>query len=194
MSTRFYLMPMVLGGPGGTALVPKYESTMQVEGVGTAIVPYGIENVCLVAASGINEATHLLVAANSDVVTLPENIDQSIGAQLAVVQARLEALHIPADWVQSGFSYRSILRVVVLIFQLAQRYRGLGFGRLLEGKTLSTRWNQLSAGTKANLQQLASDLKFDTAGITNTSTIRQILKLLVDQWPRIVLRLQNTEL
>ena len=191
---RIYLMPVVLGGPGGTALVPKYESLFRVEGVGTAVVIYGREMACLVVASGIDAATHALVAANADVTVLPENIDQPIGAQLSIVQARLEGLNIPADWVESTFTYRSILRVVVIIFQLAQRYSGLGFGRILENITLETRWNQLSDSVKDKFRQLANDLSLDASGITNTTKVRRIFKLLVDQWPNIVLRVQSTEL
>jgi hypothetical protein len=67
-----------------------------------------------------------------------------------------------------------------------QRWQGLGFARLFaSGVTLDTRLNQLTATQRQRLSAVADDLGLDSSGVTNTMTLRQVLKLIADQLPDI---------
>ncbi len=127
-------------------------------------------------------AQHLLLIAHADVVALPANLDQQIGAQQAVVQNALQTLNIPENWVQSSFTYRQVLRVVALIFQFMQRLNFVTVDRLFgSGITLSTRFNQLPQAMRQQLIAAANSLGYDTSSLSGTNTLRSILKTLADQ-------------
>lgn len=192
---RIYLMPLVVNAEG--AREPKYRSEYLVEGVGAAVLPYGLEPVCLVRLTDIDLTVHALLNAHADVTAVPENIDQDIDAQLTIVEAKLDDLQIPRQWVTSNTSYRSMLRVVAGIFELENIRTGAGIGAaqlLSGGVTLATKWSQLSAAAKNSLTALALQLELDTSAVTNNTTVRQMWKILVDQRSSITVQLQGEEL
>lgn len=176
MPARLYLMPMAADGR-----YPKYLADL--EGLSSAGMDYGAEPVFLVCVRDVPDSVHATLAAYPDVTALPLNLDAQIGAQLGQVQTALESLNLPAQWVQATFTYRQVARIVAAIFQFMQRCHGLGFPRLLEGTvTLNTRFNQLPQVSRQRLLQAAESMQFDTSSLAGTSTIRQILKAMADQW------------
>lgn len=189
MSFRIYLMPIGGAGTRQDPRKPKYASSF--DGTGYTMMDYGLEPVCLVEVENISAGAHNIVAANPDVTALPIDLSQTIGAQLTVVQNTLAGLNIPENWVQAGFSYLQVLRVVVLVFQFMQRLHGLlPNARLFDtGVTLATRINQLPANVRTALNAAATSFGFDTAGLTGTTTLRQALKAMADQFPSIEVNL-----
>lgn len=180
---RFYLMPME---QVGMFRGPKYLRWRQNPG-GLSVrwngMDYGKIDVMLVRAK-VSQSEHGYLAAQQDVVSVPEDIDGSISVgALAGVKASLEGLYLPGGWISVGVSYRQVLRVVAGIFQLAQRYHGRAGAKLFElGIGLDTQWAALPVGVKQSLRASAEDLGFDTSGVTAESTMRQILKMMADQW------------
>lgn len=186
MATRLYVLPLITTTtPKGDRRDPKYLDT-HLAGVEWSLMDMGDEPICLVAADV--GAEHAAFAAETDVLALPANLDQPLGAQLATVQNALEARNIPAGWVQSTHTYRQVVRVVAQAFQFLQRLQVVRPGRLFGGGvTLDTRFNQLPAAVRSALTAAATDLGYDTSGLTGTSTLRTILKTMADQWRQIEL-------
>jgi hypothetical protein len=191
MALNVYVVPAATGPLGQRTA--KYFGAGQTYAQGTAGAPagyvsmdYGQEPVFLVAARDVPAATHSALAALSDVTTVPD-LAQTVGAQVAAVQAKLDSFNIPSQWVASGMSYGSVCRYVAVFFLIVQVLtQRLGRPRLFGGAvTLATRFNQLPASARQDLLDTAAALNFNTAALSGTNTVRQILKALADQWPAV---------
>lgn len=181
MAIRFYLVPVIGDGlKPTTARRPKYISDGGIAGAYQAM-DYGDDPVMLVAAE-VTAGEHTSIASNADVVSAPADLEATIGANLATVQAALESKSIPADWVSSGMTYRTVLRWVARLFLLCARLQGLRAGRLFTaGITLSSTVGDLSVSVRQKLNDGAQSLGLDTSGITLATTIRAALKTLGNQ-------------
>jgi hypothetical protein len=189
MSVRFYLVPIetVDRPEGGTYRLAKYFTVSRVPrasdllSVRWQMVDFGFEPTALVAAD-VTTAQNTSLAAQSDVTVIPANIDNTLGANVATVQSKLEALNIPADNLVAGATYRQVLRGVIGIFLIAQRFSAMQNGRLFPpGITLSTTLGDLSQATRQKLIDAADQLRYDRSGLDLTSTLRQVLKQIANQ-------------
>jgi hypothetical protein len=186
---RLYLMPLIdvpdYPHPGETGRQPKYWTLVHgIPGATTRQMDYGLEPVCLFAALGIDAATHTTMTTDPEVNAFPPDLTTQIGANLSAVQAALDARNIPNQWIPATWTYRQLLRAIIILFQLGQRLHGLGAPRLFGGGvTLATPFNQLPAVLRTALQDMATSFNFDSSGLTGASPLRQILKALYDQWP-----------
>lgn len=187
-SLRFYIVPMETDAKG--TLRPKYIRDL---GIDNSNMAYGLEQVFLSACPTITDAQHQTVAANLDVIAIPQNLDATINATaLATVQQKMEGLHIPADWVTTANTYRDVLRVTGKVFLLMQRFRGLHLRAFFEaGITLDTRINQLTQPQRQALIDAATSLGLDTSGVTGPMAIRQALKVIADQLPAFTMEGQT---
>jgi len=186
---RFYLLPKIGDGLSvATAFRPKYVSGGGIAGTYTSM-DYGAEDLMLVAAN-VTPAEHTAIAANVDVLAVPANLDANVSAlALTTIQDELEAANLPADWVTTELTYRQVLKGVATLVLINQRYQGL-FGRLFTtGITLDLRWNELTVQMRANLKAVADSFMppLDTSAVTNTTTLRHMLKIVADQLPPVVL-------
>lgn len=180
--TRFYLVPKVGNALDGFA--PKYVVALAVSFQG---MDFADDPVFLLAAN-VTDAQHTLMAANTDVLSIPVALDDKLSA-LAVssVQTKLESANLPAHWVKVSLTYRQILKAIAAMILIRQRYFGLA-GKLFEASiTLDLRLNQLPTATRTNLETAALSLGLDISGLTNTTTLRNALKLLGDQLPSLVM-------
>lgn len=189
---RVYLMPMItadLTMPSGRvevgARVPKHRAAiLAVPGASFRAMDYGAEPVFLVYATDIDQATHDTIAADATCAVFPADLTNTIGANLATVQSKLDVFNIPNQWITSGMTYRQLLRAIIILFQFAQRLHGMGAARLFTGGvTLATPFNQLPAAMRTALQSMALSFNMNTTGMSGTTTLRIILKNLHDQWP-----------
>lgn len=181
---RFYVVPVIGSGSSHLdARRPKYFSDFAGGSLPYGSMDFGLEPVMLVAAD-ISTDQHATISVNPDVIVIPADIDQRISSvALEIVQLALENMNIPAGWVTTSHTYRSVLRVVVGIFQFMQRYQANGGSRLFGGAViLGTQFNQLSAVVRNRMIQTANDLNYDTSSLSASSTLRAILKALGDQW------------
>jgi hypothetical protein len=148
-------------------------------------VDYGFQPFMLVAAD-VDGATDTAATAQPDVTRIPDNLDQLIGAgALSAVQTALENRNIPAGWVTAALSYRTVVRTIWGFFAFIQRYSVVSGNTnpiLAASINLDTQFNQLPSGAQTNLQNTATSLGLSSAGLTGTSTLRQILKNISDQW------------
>jgi hypothetical protein len=175
---RFYLVPKQGVGTFAAPFKPKYIPELGVRWSG---MDYGGDAPYLVAAD-VTPEQHLLLVANLDVTTIPQNLDSLIGVALPTVQQVLEDWRIPAGWINGTHSYRQVLRVVSTLFALMQRFNGLHWRSFWEaGITLNTLVSDLTVAQRQALLDAATSFNLDTSGITGTMTIRQAFKLLVDQ-------------
>lgn len=186
---RFYFVPKI--GDGLTPLSafrPKYTDAGDL-GAGWNIngrwhaMDYGMEN-CFLLAADVTPEEHTSLNAQTDVLAVPTPIDSNVSsAALSVVRSRLESMNIPGNWVTTSHTYRQVLRTARRVITFVQRYRGKFGDRIFNGHLLSTRWNQLSEAMRQRLRDVADELGLDYSGVTNTMTLRQILKLIADQLP-----------
>lgn len=180
MATRLYIVPKIGTGGMDDAYRPKYFSDLT--GVSWNAMDYGREPHFLVS-SDLTTDQHTALVANTDVIALPVNLDAQVGTNRDAVVNALEALSIPSGWVTTTMTYRRILKIVAAIMQFAQRLHGHANLRVFgSGVTLSTKFNQLPANVRTKLIETAQSMNFDTSSLSGTSTVRQILKEMADQW------------
>jgi hypothetical protein len=186
---RFYLLPVeeIPRDGGGQFRIPKYITVArdprgpQLLTVRFEFSDFGLEPTCLMALD-VTNAEHTLLVANADVTAFPLNLDNNVGGQLGNVQAALESLHLSADAVTSGTSYRQVLRGVVGIFGVARRFAGPDDKRLFPvGVTLSTTLGDFSLSVRTKLREAAETLGYNYSSLTLSSTLRDVLKAIANQ-------------
>lgn len=180
MTWRIYIVPVVGVGTRDDKRRAKYFSG---SGISFGAMDYGLDPVMIVAAD-VTPEQHTTIAANADVLSAPEDIDATMTAgAVNAAQTFLELLNIPAEWINTSLTYRQTLRVVAGMFQFAQRWHGLGGGRIFaSGVALTTRFDQLPLEARNRLVATAQSFNWDTSVLSGTNTLRQILKFVADQW------------
>lgn len=189
MAVRFYIVPKTGDGlTPDTAFSPKYVAELldSTQPGRWRVRDYGMEPVMLVGAN-VTPEEHATITNNVDVISIPQNLDATISlTALSTVQNRLEALRIPAAWVTTSNTYRDVLRVVYRVFSVFGRFWAL-YGKTVfeSGITLDTRMNEMTAGQRNALSNvLTNSLGLgDLSWITNTATMRQVLKGAADRLP-----------
>ena len=175
-------MPMVNITVPRVGRAPKYQSefgSLPWQGP----VDYGSQDACFIAIDA-DATTQATLAAHADDLAVPANLDATLTAgQVTTTQNALEALTIPAGWVNTSRTWRVVCRVVIGMFILNQRYwvisgNELGNGRrsIFDNVNLSNTVSQIPAQARAWLDQAATSMGLDTSGITGSMTIRQMLQ------------------
>jgi hypothetical protein len=188
MALRLYFVPVV------HVAVPRYECpkyfphrfnppTAGLENVSHAWTTYLLEDVGLIAAD-VTTAQHSIVAAQTDVIALPVNLDVTLNAgAVNAAQAALEGWNVPANWVTTGMTYRQVVRTVVRMWRFHARMVAMSNGRLFDGTvTLSTALASLPLAARNRLKSVADSYGLDYSGVTNATTVRQLLKAMADQF------------
>lgn len=184
---RFYIIPIQeVIGSSTTYRGPKYiKWRMNPTGLGIrwSMMGYGLMTTAIIACQ-VDQAQHSYLAGQSDIVSVPENIDANISSgALATVKQELENLHIPAGWVTTSHTYRTVLRMVAGLFQFAQRYHGRHREKLVKaGYNLDTQIKDLPTAVKNSLKDTTESFGWDTSEIKNNWKLRKALKHLADQW------------
>lgn len=182
MTWRIHLMPMVDITDPKPQRIPKYRSEFGAfpwQGP----VDYGSMDACFVALDA-DATTHSTLTAHSDVLTVPANLDNTLSAgAVTTTQNALEALTIPAGWVNTSRTWRFVVRVVIGMFILNQRFwvqRGntIGNGQhsIFDGVNLESTVGQLSQSVRDDLEIVCAGLSLDTSAITGSTTIRAMLQ------------------
>lgn len=196
MTIRFYIVPLEIvvhsPDPYSATRTHKYFGSINDDNdlLRVPIVPnvnyqsthMGLENVSLVRAD-VTPAQHAILISYPDVIAFPENLNNN-ATQNAIddVSPKLEAYKIPSDWIDTSLTYRQILRRIHRIFKVARFMHEHGFNINLfgAGRLLSTTYSELSLSIRNRLTQVAALVGADTSGLTGSSTVRQILKVLMD--------------
>lgn len=131
---------------------------------------------------------HVSLSSKPDVLTIPANLNSPVGTtDLPRVRDFLESATIPGQWINSSSSWREVVRMVCGLIIFGQTFDGLSapgtvpFGAQLEGN-LNLQWRDLPTQTRDNALAAALIRGYDTSWISNTDTIRNILKVFADLW------------
>jgi hypothetical protein len=177
-------MPMITDARGQR--VEKYRTEMATASIQWQVMAYGGQPVFLMAAE-VDATQHTLISGFSDVSSFPQNLDATLGANRQTVEDSLESHNLPGNWVTTGMTYRFVLRVIVGVILLAQRFRGLdtgagGPGSLFpSGVTLATTFNAMPVDFRTRLQDAAVSLGYNISALTGTDTMRTMLKAIGEQ-------------
>lgn len=179
MALRLYIVPIVGAGVKGDPRRPKYFADGSIaDAPSWSGMDYGIEKWMVVSAD-LSSADDLFVTGQPDAFAMPFDLSQPLTSQQVTnVQNKLETINLPAGWVDTTFTWQTMLRIVFGILSFMQRFSALNGNVSLftGGVTLATKINQLPSSVIANLRQAASDLGLSTANDTGTTTIRAALK------------------
>ena len=184
---RFYILPANVIVRGDSIYRgPKYfVGRFNPDGldISHSMQDYGLIPAMVVAAE-VTQAQHEMLVAELDVVAAPEDIDQNISEiALPKVVSVMEALRIPAGWVDSTYTYRAILRMITGLFKVAQRHHGMHNEALIDSPAqLDLRWNQIPLARRQRIMATADSFGYSYSEVTNQWPIRRILKHLGDQW------------
>ena len=181
MAIRIYIIPMELvARPIGTVRQPKYIPLLNYT---FGAIDYGSEDVAICGVVDISTADHNALALNPDVMALPANLDNTMGAgAVTAAKSFLEGLNIPANWINTTRTFRDAIRVIAGLFQFNQRWRGLTqTSPFKSGLNLTTQYNQLSDENKTTLKAVFDEFGIDRTSLTATSTLREGLYLFGSQ-------------
>jgi hypothetical protein len=181
MAIRFYLVPKAGTGTKADPFRPQYIAGV-IAGEWQSL-DYGKE-AWMVVAANVTAGEHTTIAANADVTAVPANLDTTVGAALSITQTKLELANIPADWVTSGMTWRTVLKWTIRMLLLMQRFDGLdGLAArfFASGLTLDSTVNDLPAGARTRLDDAAANWGLDTSSITLSTPIRTALRVLGQQ-------------
>ena len=184
MTLRLFALPIIGAGTRVDPRRAKYmEESAELAGVFYRFMDYGQHPGCLMVADVTNAQRNFL-SGQPDVRLVPANLNNTVGAALTATRNTLEALHIPAGWVQSGTTWREVVRAVGGLFQFAQRYAGITNGQdlLPDGVDLNLTVAEVPQARRDSLAATAASFGYDTGAITGSTTIRATLKILADQW------------
>lgn len=181
---RFYLMPMIIDARNHR--LEKYRDEMITAGIQWQPMAYGETPVFLMAAE-VDATQHALLAAHADVSSFPQNLDAQLGANRQAVEDALEGHNIPGNWVTTAMTFRFVVRVLVGVIFISQRFRGMdqaagGTGNLFQqGVTLNTTYNAMPLDYRTRLVDAAISIGYSVAGLTGASTLRDLLRSIGQQ-------------
>jgi hypothetical protein len=144
---------------------------------------YGLIDACLVWAD-LTQEQHEQLAAEPDVAAVPLNLDETVSdTALPRVKAVMEALRIPAEWVTTAYTYRTLLRMVAGLMLFACRYHAMHNEQLIDSVAqLDVRWNQIPSARQNRIKATADDMGYDYSAVQPTWLVRRILLHLAQQW------------
>jgi hypothetical protein len=188
---RLYLVPREeVEADGATWRHPKYfysEYSISVlpelENTPWSCREYGHEGMCLVV-SDVTQEQHDALKVQPDVIAIPADLDSNFSSQaVSVASDFLESYHLPANWLNTSYTYREGLRVVSHFMAFMQRVHGMTKQKISQlGITMNTQWKDLPQAARDKLRDAALSYPLDVSGVTANTTVRQMLKLMVDQF------------
>ena len=191
MAWQLYIIPVVkIPIPGGVHNTPAFlphrmkPATPGFEGIRWSWVTYLNEDVAILAADATS-AQHSALEAQASVVAIPLNADSNVGGAAANrVRNELDALNVPADWVRSNDTWRSVIRRLLRIFSVYRRIAGeLGPDKLFGGRSKSSRMDALPARVRTGLERALDSMGLDRSLITDATTIETALRDVAEQLP-----------
>lgn len=138
-----------------------------------------LEDIGLVAAE-VTVAQHALLNAQPGVVAVPANLDGVITAgQATAIRTRLEGSRTPAEWCQTGLTYREVLRGVLGVWQVHNRLVAVLQRRLWSaGLSPDSLVSDLPSDARQALRERLEDMGLDTSGVQESDTLRAVLRAL----------------
>lgn len=184
---RLYLQPKI---GAGTHLDPFRAAYVFPDTIRVGLAPlsrcmdYGKHNVFLVEyLPDLSGADHATLIGLPGVVAFPLNLNATIGASLATVQAAFDNAEMPHDGLTTAHTFLDAARRAVRMIHLAQKIDGMVQTRLFpNGLTLDSLLSDLTANQRTRMNNAAQALGLDTSNLTLGMSIRAALRSLADQF------------
>ena len=187
MTIRFYILPIdVYNGVRG----PKYFGGWPARAVQHAgfacpwsMKDFGSINEAVLCAD-IAAADHTTLEANADVLSIPTNIDSTLNTTARnAARTFCVTYNLPGTWINTGMTYRTVLRTVCGFFFFFQRVTGiLGHDINLTTGWLDLQVQNIPADIRQAMADAATQKGYDYSMVTGTTTMRVILKAMADAW------------
>jgi hypothetical protein len=185
MAVELFLLPMEGAGTAEDPIRAKYVIDPQIIRQGTIRLSRVDHAVVMIEAT---QAYLDFVRSQADAISLAtaQTIDSTInGGQRNTVRNWLENRGIPALWIQIGETRRQVIRGLIGMFLISQRLEGKfgeGFRQRATryGITLATQWSNLPTAAQDELLDVAREFGIENPGLTATSPLRDVLKVLGD--------------
>lgn len=162
--------------------------------LGSKVLEYGVQpritsvlsrdKAWAITSADFDDTQHDLVNADSDITYIPANrLDDTwndfTSGQRTAIGNRLEALHVPMDWISVNTSVADLVRMAVRTALLGQMLKA----DALDDIGLDTTFGQLPAARRNRIIAWANDNSVDTTGLSGSTTIRAMLRALVVRFP-----------
>jgi hypothetical protein len=168
---RVYICPIIIGARG--IREPKYAVALGI--TSWWIVDFGMEDLCLLLAI-VTPEQHANLSGNSDVYSLPENLDTPLTAgEVIQVKQALESIRIPGDLVAVGWTWRQVIGFAFRLFQFIQRLATFGKHPYPPTVTLDSKWNTMPTPLRTDLVACAESMGYPTTLMTGQNLYRTIL-------------------
>lgn len=184
MTRRIYIAPIVSETIGSR--IRNYSKVYVYTGFGGAskpsVMPNPVKTWCITTCD-VDDTLHADIVADTDIFYIPAHrLDDTWAdftpAQRTAIANKLEAVRIPMDWITTSTTVRDLLRMSVRTFHLVSMlktdYPEVG---------LDTTFGDLNAAWRNRILTWADNNGVSTAGLTNTTTIRVLLRALVVRYP-----------
>jgi hypothetical protein len=183
---RYFLVPAVVvngtRGPKYFTLTARHQTIPGTVLAQWEPIDFGNEPSMLVGTD-ISDAESATLAGMVDVTKFADDLDTPLGARLVAMQSALEALNLPAQMLTAATLDRTIVRGIMVIFNIGQCMQGKGFNIFAPGITLATTMGSLGAAARTALTDCVDSFGYDRSGITLASTVRDLLTKLATQPP-----------
>lgn len=177
MAIRFYITPKVTVTNGGVSNSrPAHMSELGIKP--WSGIDYGKEPLYLIQAD-VTPAQHTSLTGFSDVFAFPASLTATVGntATVNAAKTKLEALKLPADWLTTSTTVGEALKTLARFMLLNQRVEGRTGKSLFDVSfTPDTTVASLTTNQRNALSGVLTSFGLDTAQVTGTTTLRQILK------------------
>lgn len=179
----YFIVPLVGAGVVGDTFRPKYipalTSDWRIIDAGDACVVHAVTTPAIDAQ----------ILANPDVIGTDD-----LNAQVGDITTALETLGLPSALASAGMTYRAVFRRFAAMAQFVQRLEALMgrdglFAKLQLKGNLDLQVGSLSLAVRQRWLAAADELGLDRSGITGTTTIREVLRILALQLINRPLRL-----
>lgn len=189
MPVEIFMVPMIGTGTRADPFRPKYSNDPAVSSSGAIRSSKADECIAMFNATQLYLDS---VAAQTDTlrVATGANIDSTLTlAQANAAKTFLENRNIPGEFANQGDTRRQVIRGVVGMFLFCQRMEGkfgVGFKKraIDAGITFSTQFVDFPQAVKDEFLAVRDDHGWDNMGLTNASTLRQILIRVAQQFEK----------
>jgi len=189
MAVEVFLVPMVGDGTRADPFRGKYTDDAQVTSAGCIRYSREDDAICMMEAP---QAYLDTVAGQADATRLAteSNLDAALTlAQANAAKTIFEAAFIPGQFINEGDTRREAIRGVVGMFLFSQRLEGR-FGEGWKAKAqarginLNSTWQDFPQALKDEFIAIRDDEGWTNAelGVTNASTLREILQAVSSQY------------
>jgi len=200
MPKEVFLVPMIGSGTREDRYRGKYTDDPQVETSGCIRYSRADEAICMMDApqtyldsvAGQSDATRLATESNLDSVLTAGQADTA--------KTVFESAFIPGQFINAGDTRREAIRGVVGMFLFAQRLEGR-FGEGWKSKAqsrginLDSTWQTFPTVLQDEFIEIRDDHGWTNAelGVTGTSTLREILQAVSQQFEQTPIFIANFE-